>query len=77
MRERKYTLLYIPNDGLFYDGGAFLDGHQERIPWDRTITVYDSHFDAVSAKERILEKRGQFFTNGQIIVLSVELKERH
>jgi hypothetical protein len=71
-----YTLLYIPNDGLFYDGGAFLDGHQERINWNRTIPLYNSHSRAVSAKERILERYPNEYANGQIIVLAVQVQDK-
>lgn len=70
--ERKYTLFYIPRSGLFYDGGAFLDGYQQRIFWDGSIPIYDTHAAAVVAKEKILKRWPQEYSGGQIVVLSIE-----
>lgn len=71
----RFTLLYIPHDGLHFDGGEFFDGRQERIAWRRSIPLYKSHARAVAAKERILAKHPDAYRNGQLVVLRVDVKE--
>ena len=70
-KPRGYTLLWIPKSGLFYDGGSFLDGKQERIRWDRTIHIFASHAKAETAKKRILERYPD--AHGELVMLPVEI----
>lgn len=74
-QNKKYTLLFIPHDGLFFSGGEFLDGHGNRITWDRSIPVYPSHSRAETARDRILERYPERYAGGQLVMLGVELKE--
>ena len=70
---KRYTLMWIPRSGLFWDGGQFLDGKQERIRWDRTIRIYASHARAETAKMRIMEKFPE--AHGELVMLPVEVQE--
>ena len=74
---RGFTLLYIPRSGLFYDGGSFLDGFQNRITWSRSIRIYPTHSAAEVAKQKILAKYPTEYAGGQIVVLAVEVKEKN
>ena len=74
MSQRKYTLLYVPDNGLFFDGGAFLDGHRQRISWNGTIPVYDSHSAAEVAKNKILAKYPNEYAGGKIVLLGIEIR---
>lgn len=73
--RRYHALLYIPHSGLFVEnGGEFCDGRQQHIRWDRSIRVYNSHARAVEARDRILEKRADLYSEGRIMILNVDLK---
>lgn len=74
--NQRYCLFYVPHTGLFFDGGDFLDGHQERIKWDRKIPIFTSHSRAVLAKESNLQNKPDAYANGRIVVLTVELQDR-
>jgi hypothetical protein len=71
--DKRYTLLWIPKSGLFFEGGEFLDGKRERIKWDRTIHIFASHARAETAKKRILEKFPD--AQGELVMLPVEIQE--
>jgi hypothetical protein len=71
--DKRYTLLWIPKSGLFFEGGEFLDGKRERIRWDRTIRIFASHARAETAKKRILEKFPD--AQGELVMLPVEVQD--
>ena len=73
IQAKKYTLMWIPKNGLFFDGGEFLDGTRQRISWDRTITIYASHARAETAKKRIMDRFPDAY--GELVMLSVETQE--
>lgn len=67
-QPKKFVLLWIPKSGLFYDGGQFFDGYQDRINWDRTLPLYDTASEAEEAKQRIMARypraKGELVTMG-------------
>jgi hypothetical protein len=73
IQAKKYTLLWIPRSGLFFETGNFFDGKGERIRWDRTVHIFASHARAETAKKRVLEKSPD--AKGELIVLPVEIQE--
>ena len=75
-QAKKYTVLYVPNSGLFFEGGEFVDGRRERIEWNRTIPVYESHMRAQTARDKILESWPDRYADGNLVVLGVEFQER-
>lgn len=70
---RRFALLHVPHSGLFFEGGAFLDGRQNRVPWDGVIRCFSSRASADKARVKLLATRPAEF--GNILVVSVELKD--
>lgn len=74
VETRRYTVMYMPHSGLFFSGGEFLDGRQNRIPWSRVLPVYQSHSAASACRDRLREKWKD--AQGEFVVVSVELEEK-
>jgi hypothetical protein len=71
-QDKKYTVMYVPRSGLFFSGGAFFDGHQNRIPWRHVIPVYRSHSAACVARDRVRERWKN--AEGEFVVMPVEFE---
>ena len=75
--QRKHAVFYIPHTGLYYTGaGEFLDGKGEKIKWDRSITVYNTHARAERARNRILQHNPLQYARGELVVINVEIIEK-
>jgi len=58
-QAKQYTLMYIPESGLFHDGIRFLDGEGIEVPWGhRSIPVYPSRRAAEAARDKLIKCRG-------------------
>jgi hypothetical protein len=73
IHEKKFTLLWIPRSGLFYDGGKFMDGTGNEIEWNRTIPLFPSMYAAEIAKAGVLEKHPD--ARGEVVILGVTVRE--
>ena len=67
--DPKFTLLWIPRNGLFRDGAFFTDGDGNRIKWDKTIPMYDSHEKAQRAKDKIAAKYPS--AHGEVVIMHI------
>jgi hypothetical protein len=70
---KKWTLMWIPQTGLMYDGGKFFDGQMNEVKWDRVIRIFPSHARAETAKKRILERHPD--AHGELVILPVSIQE--
>ena len=74
---QKYTLLYIPHSGLYHSSRGFIDGAGRELKWEGKLTVYESHADAIAARDRILNKEAEKYKHGQIFVIGVDIVEKY
>lgn len=72
-KSKRYTLLWIPESGLFYAGGRFTKGDGDEIGWQRKIPVFRGYARAERAKQRILARWPE--RRGELIILSFEPEE--
>lgn len=75
IQNKKYAVMYLPRSGLFFAGGEFLDGHQNRIPWSRTIPVFRSRSAAAIGRDK-LRKHWEGF-EGDFVVVSIEFRDEN
>jgi hypothetical protein len=73
LAEKKFTLLWIPRSGLFYDGGKFLDGDGNQIRWNHTIPLFATHAKAATAKNRVIYEHPN--ARGEVMILGVTIKD--
>ena len=57
--RKQYTLLFVPESGLFHDGRRFVDGKGNEISWKGNIPVFPSKGVAEKAKQFLIETRGE------------------
>ena len=69
MTPAKFTLFWIPSNGLFRDGAYFTDGEGRRIAWDKTIPMFDSHERAVVVRDKIIAKHPS--AKGELVIMNV------
>lgn len=74
VQSKRYAVMFMPASGMFFTGGEFLDGHQNRIPWSRVIPIYRSRTAACAFRDRMRKKWKD--AQGEFVVVSVELEEK-
>jgi hypothetical protein len=70
-----FTLLWVPATGLFYSGGEFVDGKQNRLNWSHTILVFPTFSAAEAEKQRIIAKYPE--AHGEVVILPIKKSKSH
>ena len=73
MDPKKYVLLWIPESGLFFNGGQFRDGFGHEIRWDRTLTLFDTASAVDVEKKKIIKQFPR--AKGELSAFAVTVKK--
>jgi len=50
-----WTMILVPESGLFFDKGKFTDGQGKEVPWDGGMLIFNRLPDAEKWKQKRIE----------------------
>lgn len=68
---KMFALLWVPKTGLYFEGGAFLDGEDNHIPWSGKVTIFSTFKRAKENRNAVVKKFPK--ARGSVIIVPVEL----
>lgn len=75
MPIQKWTMMFVPNKGLFYNGGMYREGPDGAVLNISRITLYPTREAAVEAKSRVMERDGDLYGRGHLVIMPVDVQE--